>query len=217
MIEIIPSMLVTSEEDFKKQIKEAKDAVEMVQIDLADGEFVPNTTWPYQNPTKAGEYINIDFELHLMVVDPLQVIKDWSGHPRLKRILVHHESVANIASVISELKILKKEIGVVLNPDTSILKLDKYIDKLDAVMFMGINPGFQGQKFIPKTLKKIEALRAKNPNIFIEVDGAVNEETITDIVKAGANAVCPGSAVFGNDRTPAENVKNIRKIISNLT
>lgn len=212
MTQIIPSMLVLSEEEFKTQIESIRGEVEMVQIDLADGKFVPNTTWGYNNPGKAQEYLDINFELHLMVSDPLKTIEAWADNPKLKRILIHYESVDDMKKVISELKSLKKEISIVLNPDTPSKVLNPFLNQIQGVMFMGVNPGFQGQKFIPETLDRIKALKAKNTKHFIEVDGAVNENTLPNIIKAGADGVCPGSAIFGNKNTPAENIKKLKKL-----
>ena len=217
MIEIIPSILVSSEEDFKKQINAVKKEVKMVQIDLADGEFVPNKTWTYQSPEKAQQYLDIDFELHLMVIDPLKTVKDWMNNPHLKRILVHYESVDDIKEVIEELSLLGKDISVVLDPDTSILVLDPILAEIKGVMFMGVRPGFQGQNFIPKTLTRIKKFKEKKTNHFVEVDGGVNEQTLPDIIRAGADGICPGSAIFGNENTPAKNMQNMQKIIKNLT
>ena len=214
MIQIIPSILVSSEEEFKKQINAVKDEVKMIQIDLADGEFVPNKTWAYQSPKKAQEYLAIDFELHLMVVDPLKTIKDWTDNPRLKRILVHYESDNDIKNIIGELSILGKELSIVLNPDTSIFVIEPLLDEIQGVMFMGVNPGWQGQKFILETLKRIKQFKKTKTSHFVEVDGGVNEKTLPSLIKAGADGVCPGSAIFGNAKTPAKNIQNMQKIIS---
>jgi ribulose-phosphate 3-epimerase len=220
MIQIIPSMLVSDEETFKKQITAILGAVKMVQIDLADGKFVPNTTWPFENPKRAQGIADIDFELHLMVCDPLKVLEDWKDNPHLKRILFHYEATTDVRSILkSEIINLKSEIelGLVLNPPTPVSVVQEYMDSIDAIMFMGVVPGKQGQKFIPETLERIKEFKSKGTNHFIEVDGAVNLDTLPGLIKAGADAVCPGSAVFGNDRSPKMNVKKMEEIINKLT
>lgn len=210
---IIPSILVTSENEFKSQIKAIDGLVEMIQIDLADGKFAPNTTWTFADPEHAQKYLNdIDFELHLMVESPLDTIKKWSDHPRLKRLLIHFESTKNIEAVIEEIKLLNKEVGIVLNPDTSIYEVEPYLDRINSVMLMGVYPGFQGQKFIDNTIERIKKLREISNGIFIEVDGGVNNGTIKKIVKAGADAVCPGSAIFGGGSIK-ENIKGLKSLI----
>lgn len=210
---IIPSILTTSEREFKKNIKSITGAVGMVQIDLSDGQFTPNTTWAYKEPEKAQTYLNkINFELHLMVKNPLQTVKEWAGHPRLKRILFHYESISDATTIAAELKSLNRPVGIVLNPETSINVAEPVLDKLDLIMFMGVRPGFQGQKFIPQTIERIKQMRAKNNTILISVDGGVNANTIVEIERAGADIVCPGSAVFGKGN-PVDNLKKLKNLI----
>jgi ribulose-phosphate 3-epimerase len=216
MAQIIASILVNSEEDFKNQLKLSKESVDMVQIDLADGKFVPNTTWDYKNPIDAQKYIDINFELHLMVENPIDVLKDWEKNNYLKRILVHYESLKNPTEEIKILKEKNKELGIVLNPETPINSIDNILEEIDVVMFMGVNPGFQGQNFLPETLDKIKEFKNKKTKHIVEVDGAVNKETAIDIAKAGADILCPGSAIFGNDMHPKENIDTIKNILKNF-
>lgn len=217
MTQIIPSIFVTSEEKFKEQIDTAKDIVKMVQIDVADGNFVPHTTWPFHEPKKAQDYIDFDFELHLMVEHPLQVVKNWAQNNRLKRVLVHYESTMHLDSLIYELSILDKEIGIVLNPDTSLYAIEPYMENIKIIMLMGVYPGAQGQSFIPETLDRIRTIKEKNKNIIIEIDGGVNEDTLPGIINAGADIVCPGSAIFGNKEKPSKNIEKLTTIINSLT
>ena len=214
MVQIIPSLLISSEEEFKKQIAAIKNKIKMVQIDIADGKFVPNTTWAYSHPKEAQNYLSaVDFELHLMVSDPLAVLKDWIKCKRLKRILAHFESTDDLEKILSELKKTNKEIGVVLKPETSLTALVPHLESIDTVMFMGVNPGFQGQKLIPEVLEKIKNFKSMGTGHFTEIDGAVNMETLPEIIKTGVDAICPGSAIFGNDRDPAKNIIEMKKML----
>lgn len=211
MTQIIPSILIKTKQDFINQIHAIENSVTMAQFDIADGEFVPNTTW--SDPEIVGKESKIDIELHLMVSDPLEEIKKWTKIKPVKRVLVHYESTEDLDIVIEEIKNNNWQAGIVLNPSTAIKNVKPYLNKIKSVMFMGVVPGFQGQKFIPETLDRIRELKQLKPEIFVEVDGGVNLETIPDIVRAGADAICPGSAVFGNELTPAENIDKIQKII----
>lgn len=214
-IQIIPSILVQTEQEFAKQIQALEGVLEIVQLDIADGKFVPNTTWA--DPEIVKEVSKIDIELHLMVVDPLAELKKWSSVEQIKKVLIHYEAVDNLADIMPTLHAYGWEIGIVLNPDTPIEVLDPYLPEIQTVMFMGVVPGFQGQSLIPEVLKKIKKFTALHPDIFTELDGAVNETTLPDITKSGVKAVCPGSAIFGNERTPKENVQRMRKVINKLT
>lgn len=216
MVEIIPSILVSSEGAFKTQLNALRDVLPMIQLDIADGKFVPSTTWA--DPEVVTEVIGeMEMELHLMVEYPLAEIERWADVPNIIRVLFHAESKDDDAEVIEQIHNYGWEASMVLNPDTPIDALDPYLDDLEGVMFMGVVPGAQGQGYIPKTTERIKAFNAKETDHFVELDGAVNEETLPDILQAELDAVCPGSAISGNDRTPEENVHRMEELINRLT
>jgi len=208
-MQIIPSLLVKSKTEFLEQLRGLHGCCKLVQLDIADGKFVPNKTWA--DPKVVAKQKQ-NFELHLMVNDPEKEIQRWKNVKNVKRILIHVETIGNLKFIIYNLKL-----GLAINPETPISKLKPYLKTADSVQFMSIHPGFQGQKLIPKVLKKIKKFKTKYPNIFTEIDGAVNEETLLKIIKTGVDAICPGSAIFGNERTPEENIKRMREIIDRLT
>lgn len=210
-IKIIPSILIKTEQQFLTQTAAVSEALPMIQLDIADGNFVPNITWA--DPEVVEDHLEIDCELHLMVSNPIEEARKWEHVPQVKRVLFHYESTDNPADVLGAIQSYGWQASIVLNPKTPINVIDPLIEYLDGVMFMGIKPGFQGQPFIPETIDRIKATREKYPNLFISLDGAVNEDTITDIAKSGVSAVCPGSAIFGNDRPPAENVQRMKDLI----
>ena len=213
MIEIIPSFLVQSEKEFTKKYTALKDSVDMIQVDIADGLFVPNTTWA--NPDVIKKIVNLDIELHLMVSDPLEELKKWQTVEQVKRIFVHYEST-DLAEIMPTLHAYGWDIGIVLNPQTKSSVLEPFIDEIKAVMFMGVVPGKQGQPFIPEVLDKIKLFRLQHPEIFISIDGAVNNTTLPDIVETGVNAICPGRAIIGKG-SPEKNVQAMQKCIHTLT
>lgn len=214
-MQIIPSILVQTEQEFLEQINAIDDILPMIQLDIADGKFVPNKTWA--DPEVMEKSLMIDCELHLMVQDPLEEARKWEHVPQVKRVLVHFESdPENIANIVAQIQSYGWEVGVVLNPDTDIEVVDDFIEEIDAVMLMGVVPGKQGQLFISETNDKAKAIKKKYPNMFLSLDGGVNEETLPDIIAAGFDAVCPGSAVFGNDFTPRENIEKMKGIINKI-
>ncbi len=216
MIDIIPSILVPNEQTFLEWSKAVEEILPMIQLDIADGKFVPNKTWA--DPDVVSEKLEIDCELHLMVQDPLKKIRMWDGVQQVKRVLVHYESDReHVADILNQIRSYGWEVGLVLNPDTPFDVVDDLIEDIDSLMFMGVVPGKQGQKFIPETIDRLNTARERFPELYIELDGAVNEDTLPDIAKTGVNAICPGSAIFGNDQEPAENVKRMREMISTLT
>lgn len=213
-ISIIPSILIKTEQEFLTQTAAVSEVLPMIQLDIADGNFVPNITWA--EPDVVAENLEIDCELHLMVSNPLEEARRWEYVPQVKRVLFHYESTDNPADVLGAIQSYGWQASMVLNPETPITVIDPLIEYLDGVMFMGVKPGKQGQSFIPETLDRIKATREKYPNLFISLDGAVNEDTITDIVKSGVSAVCPGSAIFGNDKPPADNVQQMKNRIEKI-
>lgn len=203
--------MVQTEEQFLQQMKGLGDSVKQIQLDIADGKFVPNVTWA--NPAVIKKMRKLNVELHLMVADPIAELKRWVGIKQIKRVLFHYESAADTKKTIEKIKGMNAwQVGIVLNPDTPVSAIEPYLNQLDAVMFMGVHPGFQGQSLIKEVLSKITKFTATYPKIFTELDGAVNESNLPEIVKTGVNAICPGSATFGAGK-PAENIQKMRKII----
>ena len=131
---------------------------------------------------------------------------------------MHYESdPKNIADILAQIHSYGWEVGLVLNPETHLEVIDKLTEEIDSLMLMGVIPGKQGQNFIPETIDRLKACRQKYPRMFIELDGAVSEDTLLQIISTGIDAICPGSAIFGNHRTPKENIERMRKIINKLT
>ncbi len=210
-MQIIPSILVQSAEAFITQTNAVQNSVKLVHIDIADGKCVPNTTWA--EPNTVQQNLTIDCELHLMVVDPLSVIQMWGGVSSVKRVLFPIEYDGDIIDVIDTIHHHGWQAGLVINLETSTLMIEPFIDKLDSVMFMGIIPGKQGQPFVPEVLEKITEFKARHPKIFVALDGGVNEKTLPEIVATGIDAVCCGSVIFHNERTPNENIIRLQNLI----
>ena len=210
-MEIIPSILATTEEQFKKNLMGIGTAVNIVQIDIADGKFVPNVT--AATSELADKYLTIDCELHLMVKNPGEYLSDWSTIPQVKRVFVHVDCGADIDEVIKIIHSHGWQAGLVLNPKTPNANVEPFLARVQAVMFMGVHPGKQGGEFLPEVLQKVTEFKILHPKMWIEWDGGVNEKTLPAIIKTGIDAVCPGSAIFGNEKTPIENIKTIQKII----
>lgn len=209
MVEVIPAIMPESFEDLNEKYSRVREYVDIAQIDVMDGEFVPSQSFPYiTSQEQSLETIDFDFEADLMVSSPENVVGEWIK-AGAKRIIVHIESIDRIEDVL--LKIPSNiEVGVALNTITSNERIYPLIEKIDFVQFMGIEKiGFQGQKFDERVLKKITDLRNKFRRIIISVDGAVNLQTAPKLVKAGANRLVSGSAIFASN--------DIKKTISALS
>lgn len=213
-MQIIPSILVSSEEEFLKQINGVQNILDQVQLDIADGEFVPNKIGV--TPEVVEQNCNIDVELHLMVENPLLELQKWTAVENINRVLIHLES-KNVAEAIKFAKDNDWQVSLVLNPETELISLEKYLTEIDSVTFMGVTPGKQRQELILETLEKIKEFTFHHPTMFTELDGGASEENLPKIIESGVKAICPGSAIFGNSLTPAENVTRLKEFINTLT
>lgn len=211
---IIPSILVKSKIEFLKELNGIKNSCKLVQLDIADGKFVPNKTWADPNVINQQK---INFELHFMVNNPELELLKWRNIKNIKRVYIPFETTKNWPKIFALSKNNHWQLGVVLNPDTPANVIKKYLPTIKFVLFMGVYPGFQGQKLIPAVLAKIKTFKKQNPKIFTALDGATNEQTLPKIIKSGVDAIGPGSAIFKNERTPKENLTRMKKLINNLT
>jgi len=206
-IEIIPTILVNSFKQVKERIKKVEDYVNWIQLDIMDGVFVDNKTWPYTegsiNDLKeisacgrpaAGWKTRTKLEAHLMVERPKEVIDDWLKV--VDRIIIHYEASDDIKEIIKKVHERKKEIGLAVNPETSVEAVKPFLGDINLVLCMTVDPGRGGQEFKYEILKKIRALRELCPHGNIEVDGGINSETARKSIKAGANLICAGTYIF---------------------
>lgn len=207
MVELIPSILTVDKQSFERCLLGVKGLVRTVQVDLADGVFVPNKTWAYDNALQAMSMLKgFDVELHFMMQEPLKELPNWAHLARAVRLLLHIETLSNPKEDIEAAKAYGLPVHLVVNPDTPLQTVEAYIPTISGIMLMGVTPGAQGQPFHEETLDRVKELRDKYPFLRIAVDGGVNEYTLPLLVNAGVSAVCPGSAIFGNGKRPEENV-----------
>jgi len=223
MIEIIPAILPKSFEDLGENMALVSGLVPMVQVDVCDGVFVSNRTWPYIKKTDPDfnkilkeeggfpYWEELDFEVDLMVKVNEEIIQNWIS-AGAKRLVIHMESVDDIETLIHEVRgllpeddyFLHTEIGVAIGPDTPNEKLEPIIKRINFVQFMGIQRvGFQGEKFDDRVIDKVSSLRQRHPDVIISVDGGVNMETAPKLIDAGVNRLVIGSAIFESDDIPA--------------
>lgn len=209
MTKVIPAIIAKDLKELKEKILKVKPYTEWVQLDIMDGNFVPNTTWNNPKDLKAANF-SVLFEAHLMIVQPEKYIDEWVNSG-VKRIIIHIESVGEkslINDISKKCRRKKVEFGVAINPETPEDILDSIINKVDLILFLTVWPGFGGQKFLNKVLSKIRAFRKKYPYVKIEIDGGINPETGKKCIEAGADILVSGSYIFKS--------KNIKKAIETL-
>ena len=206
MIQIIPAIIAQDFEELQEKIKKVEPYIDWVQLDIMDGKFVKNETWQNSSDLKSLN-TNLNLEAHLMIQNPENVINDWikSG---VQRIIFHYESTDKHQEIIEKIKQAGLQAGLAINPETLIEVIDDFVNQLDLVLIMTIQPGFGGQKFLEETLWKIKDLREKYKDVNIGVDGGINLETASKVIQVGANILFIGSAIFKS--------KNIEEVIKEL-
>jgi len=200
---IIPAIIAKNQDELNEKLSKVENYFDLVQLDVMDNKFVPNTSlfFDFSLPN-----MNCKFEAHLMVKDP-QTWIEKNGR-KVDTILVHFESDYDIENIINIVKKQDKKIGFVLNPETPVDKISGFIDELDQVLIMTVNPGFYGSSFLPEMLEKIKEIRKRKTSLDIEVDGGITDKTIGLVDKAGANMFVSGSYIVKSE--------NISKAIENL-
>lgn len=209
--EIIPTILCKNAASAKRKIGLVEGLVQTVQIDVMDLTLVPNKTW-FSADMIATWSFNVDYEIHLMVNDPLPIIHAWKRVPNFVRAIVHAETPVKLGHLITAIKPLKIKIGVAISPGTPIKKIIPHIQDIEMILVMGGKPGFAGQPIDPRTIKTVQALRKQFPKLPIGFDIGVNEQTIPELKKAGVTRFCPGSAIF-KKRSPEQAIERMKQLI----
>ena len=199
MIKISPSILSA---DFSKlgfDVDRAeKGGAEYLHIDVMDGVFVPNISLGAPIQKSIRKQSKMVFDTHLMIIDPIRYVDDFAKAGS-DIITIHLESCDNVAETLEKIRSYGIKAGLSIKPKTPVTALKPFIGMSDMLLIMSVEPGFGGQSFIPESLDKIRESRALLPELDIEVDGGINADNINEVVKAGANVIVAGSAVFGKE------------------
>lgn len=207
-VEISPSILSANFARLSDDLQPIRDKVDSLHIDVMDGHFVPNITiGPVVSNSLKKELENLPFHIHLMISNPLEYASRFEAGSE-DTIIFHVEVPERPASLVEKIRELGPRVGVSLNPDTDPEPVVKLLPEIDEVLVMSVQPGFGGQEFREDVLEKIGYLREKidenSHPVSISVDGGVNPATGKKAVKAGADVLVSGSAIFsGQDKEEA--------------
>ena len=198
------------------QIEEVdKAGTHYIHIDVMDGMFVPSISYGMPIVKSIRGITDKLFDVHLMIVDPIRYIKNFVD-VGADSVTFHQEATDDPMAVIDEIHKYGKKAGIAIKPATPIDAIVPYLEKIEMVLVMTVEPGFGGQQLIPETLDKVRELRKlideKGLDVDIQVDGGIYIDNVEEILEAGANVIVSGSGIFKGNIS--ENVKTFRKILS---
>jgi ribulose-phosphate 3-epimerase len=220
VIQIVPSIFAADFVRLGEDIRRVEEAgVRMLHIDIMDGHFVPNFTMGTPITESVRRFTRLKLDHHLMIEDP-----DTYAPVFIKAgadcVSVHYEVCRNLDRTLHMIQDHGAKAGVVINPATPAMLLENVLDFVDYVLVMSVNPGYSGQKFIPRSLDKIRHLRRvrteRGLEFSIEIDGGVGQDNMGEVAKAGVDWVVAGSSVF-HTPDPAEAVRGMRRMAEDAT
>ena len=200
MIKISPSILACDFAHLADEVKKVEKAgAEYLHLDIMDGVFVPNISFGMGTVAAARKHSNAIFDVHLMITEPVRYIHDFKK-AGADIITIHHESCKNPLDVVKQIKDIGVKAGITIRPNTRPQVLDAFIDYVDLILIMNVEPGFGGQSFIPHTLDSVlyaaNLIRKSGRDIDLEVDGGISLANVEEVAAAGANVIVAGNAIF---------------------
>ena len=216
-IKISPSILSCNFSKLGEEIKSLEKAgADLIHIDVMDGHFVPNITIGPEVIKKIRPLTKVPFDVHLMISPVDNFIEDFANAGS-DIITIHPEATKNLKKSIELIKKFDKKVGISLNPNSEINLVEPYLNDIDLILVMSVNPGFAGQKFKPEVLKKLEKIKkiimSKNLKIDLEIDGGISFQNSIDAKNAGANILVSGSTIFNENNGDLK--KNIALLRTN--
>lgn len=211
-----PSILSADFTKLGEEIETIDNAgAEYIHVDVMDGMFVPSISYGMPVIKSIRKSTGKVFDVHLMISEPIRYIADFAASGA-DMITVHVEACSDVVATIEKIREYKLKVGITLNPDTPVSAIKPYLNRVNMVLIMSVNPGFGGQKFITSSVDKIKEVKRLrdelNLSYDIEVDGGINIDNLATVLEAGANVIVAGSAIFRGDA--AENVKKFKSIMS---
>jgi len=203
--EVLPAIIASDQAGLDEMLDRVKDFAENIMLDLMDGKFVQASSLDF--PMKLPE--GPRYQFHVMAIDPIQRLRD--APDEVDAVVLHAEALDEIDEAIEAAREKKVKLFIALNPETPASVLDPYLDRLDGVLIMSVNPGQYGAKFLPEQLEKVRAVRDKSETITIEVDGGMNDKTMRAAVEAGANQIASGSYIL-KSRDPESAYESLKAL-----
>ncbi len=214
MIEIIPSILATTKEEFEKLLKSVEPYADRVHLDIGDGDFVATKTISGYEELITTE-TKVNFDVHLMVSRPEDQMYFWYK-TKADRFFIHAETDHGHSNLINQIHLNGRKVGLVLNPETQVEKIVELIDDIDFVQFMTVHPGNYGGEFVESVIDKILDFHGRYPNVPIMVDGAIHTETARMVVAVGASILVVGTHILNEGNDVGKAIEELAKISNNI-
>ena len=213
---LAPSILAADFKELGKAIKTIEEnGAEYLHYDVMDGIFVPSISFGMPVLSSIRSCTNQVMDVHLMITEPIRYIKEFK-EAGADLITIHLEACEDVAATIKAIREAGLKVGLSIKPATEAEAIRPYLDQIDMILVMSVEPGFGGQKFIPESLDKIRALRAMveeaGVDVDIEVDGGIYQANVKEVLDAGANIIVSGSGVFKGDI--AKNTREFMEILN---
>ena len=207
---VVPAILTDDPKALENMIHQAETFTDWVQVDIMDGKFVPSRSINYEHldnlPVKLG------WEVHLMVQHPEDYVEGFRK-AGAQKVVFHYEATPSPREVISLVRGLGLGVGLAVNPETPVSDILSSTGEVDSVLFLSVDPGFYGSKFMPEVLDKIDEFRSAQPGVETGIDGGIKESNIVQIARAGVDVIYVGSAIFMQPE-PAESFRRLKAMVA---
>jgi ribulose-phosphate 3-epimerase len=192
-----------------------QDGVKAVHLDVMDGHFVPNFTYGAPLIADWRKTTRLPFDTHLMMDNPGRFIDDFIN-AGCDTLIFHIEAQPDPVELLRHIRKSGVEAGLSLNPGTPVASLERYLDELDCVLVMSVQPGFGGQAFKPEVLEKVRRLKSLRPELRLCIDGGIKTGTASEAVRAGCDLLVAGSAVFQSGLSPREALASLYESVRDI-
>ncbi|MCC7357014.1 hypothetical protein IT408_00710 [Candidatus Uhrbacteria bacterium] len=211
MAQILPAILAQTSDEFFSKVFVFDGIAPVLHIDVMDGNFVPNTTW-FDTISLNEHSFQSKLELHLMVMDPMDIVHQCEELDMISRVIWHIESPVDHLEMLRTVRHSGRQAGIAINPSSTLETISPFVDLADEVLVMGSEPGFSGKTLETRALDRVQELHMHHPELVLGFDIGVNAETIQQIQQTGVTRFCAASALF-RAKNPVEMYRKLEQIL----